>query len=187
MATHTNEQIQVNVAAASERCKPAVLAKVQSNGHRITAYMQEKKLEPTTDNFYSAIKALMVELTWAVKPAALVLQETIDKPTKVEDPKVAEATRQANIKAEEEKTKIAKEIEKISKQSAELIASFYPRRAGTGTLDYPVRDKKQTAWRITYADAVKRNNLKWWREYRDVLVADIEKAYRDIERAQERM
>lgn len=185
MATH--QEVVAAVTEARGRIKSGVLADVPSNGHALTSYLMKHKLEPTTDNFHRAIVDLAGSLIWTVKPAALVLHEGTSKPETVENQLEIEAARQATIKAADDKAKIEKEFNALVKQAEDLIASYYPRKKKTGTLDYTERDSSQAKWKASLNAEKQRNNLERMRLYRDSLVAIVNKRYQDQERASERM
>jgi hypothetical protein len=68
---YTIEEVQANLRAAQERIKPAVLVETPVTGLKITAYIQENKLEPTVESFYKAINHLAFSIPWIVEPAKL--------------------------------------------------------------------------------------------------------------------
>src|SRR6266851_3401696 len=166
--TYTVEEIVANLNAARERARPAILMEVPDNGHLLTAHIKRNNLEPTADNFYDAIVALMASLRWVVKPAALILQESANKPAAAENQLKIEEDRAIKVKAADEKSKNYADFLKIVTQCEELISSYHPHKK-TGALDYLERDSSQAKWKITLEDAKKRNNLSWMKSYRDSL------------------
>jgi hypothetical protein len=184
--TYTIEEVIANLNAARERAKPAILADVQDNGHLLTAYIKRNNLEPSADNFYKAIVATMASLRWVVKPAALTLRESANKPAAVENQSKFEEDRAAKVKAADEKAKTEKAIAELVTQCEDLIASYYPRKK-MGTLDYPEQTESQKKWRATLEDAKKKNNLGWMRSYRDSLVKTVRNRYETQEKASEKL
>ena len=186
MKEYTQEEVIANLNAARERAKPAILADVSDNWHLITAYMKRNNLEPSADNFYKAIVALMASLRWVVKPAALVLRESAGKPAATENQLQLEEKRRATVKAAEEKEKTEKEIAKLVTQCEDLISSYYPRKK-SGAIDYPEQADAKTKWKASLAAAKKKNDLARMRGYRDSLVATVRARYESQEKASERL
>src|SRR5258708_668321 len=184
--TYTAEEVIANLNAARERAKPAILADVPDNGHLVTAYIKRNNLEPSADNFYKAIVALMASLRWVVKPAALTLRESANKPAAAENQLDIEEKRRAAIKAADEKAKIEREFAALVLQCQDLISSYYPRKK-SGAIDYPEQAESQKKWRATLEDAKKKNNLGWMRSYRDSLVKTVRNRYETQEKASERL
>jgi len=184
--TYTVEEVIANLNVARERAKPAILADVPDNGHLVTAYIKRNNLEPSADNFYKAIVALMASLRWVVKPAALTLRESANKPAAAENQREIEGKRQADIKAADEKAKTEKAITELVTQCEDLISSYYPRKK-MGTLDYPEQTESQKKWRATLEDAKKKNNLERMRAYTKSLVATVKERYEIQEKASERL
>ena len=180
------EVVVANLNAARERAKPAILADVPDNGHLLTAFIKRNNLEPSADNFYKAIAALMASLRWVVKPAALILQESANKPAAVENQLKIEEDRAAKVKIADEKAKNEAEFAKLVTQCEELISAYHPHKR-TGALDYPEQADAQKKWKATLEDAKKQNNLSRMKSYRDSLVATVNKRYQEQEKASERM
>src|SRR6266404_1208723 len=132
--TYTVEEVIANLNAARGRAEPAILVDAQDNWHLLTAYIKRNNLEPSADNFYKAIVALMASLRWVVKPAALILQESANKPAAAENQLKIEEDRAAKVKAADEKAKNDAEFVKLVTQCEELIASYHPHKK-TGALD----------------------------------------------------
>ena len=182
----TVEEVVANLNAARERAKPAILADVPDNGHLLTAYIKRNNLEPTADNFYDAIVALMASLRWVVKPAALILQESANKPAAAENQLKIEEGRAALTLAANEKAKNDAEFLKVVTQCEDLIASYHPHKKN-GALDYLEQADAQKKWKASLADAKKRNDLSWMKSYRDSLVKTVNKRYQEQEKASERV
>lgn len=183
--TAAQQQILNEWEKTKKRLLPAVLTDTTADGHKITAYMVEHKLAPTQDNFYDAIKALMAQLSWRVKPAALVALEKANAPPLVENPRLAEEARQKVVKAAEQHDKDAKEHAALVTQCKNLIDSYFP-RTRMGRLDAREQNDSQAKWRASLAQAEK-GSVAAMREYTKSLTVVVEKRYRDQEAALERM
>ena len=182
----TVEEVVANLNAARERAKPAILADVPDNGHLLTAHIKRNNLEPSADNFYNAIVALMASLRWVVKPAALILQESANKPAAAENQLKIEEDRAAKVKAADEKAKNDKEFAALVTQAESLIQSYHPHKRN-GSLDYPEQASSQAAWKATLENAKRKNNLAHLKSFRDSLVKTVRQKYEVQEKANERM
>jgi len=123
--SYTVEQVWANFQVAQKRMLPAKLADSQAAGLRIAAYMKEKNLEPTPENFYSVCaNGLIRDLPWATKPAKLLAIEANERPIKQQsNVQVGEEIHRKNIAAEAKK-KQDEENAYYEKLVGETIAGY---------------------------------------------------------------
>ena len=180
----TKEEILAAWGQAKERIKPAILADVISNGNLVNGYMVNHKLSYTVDGFYTAVKALMRDLQWDRKPAALLLQEQTDKPVKAESNIASEkafADRKATIEARE---KLAADNAATEKLIEGAIAGYYP-TSRMGRLSRPKQEAEQTRLRKWVAAQIARNANRG--QILVIVNSDIERLYREEATHNERL
>jgi len=146
------------------------------------------KLEPTSDNFYKAIVVLMGSLVWVVKPAALVLRESANKPATVQSALDAEKLYTEKKRASEKADADAKEKGALVAQCKEAIANYNPTRNTRVGPAYDARERvdAQALWTKSLSEAEKRD-VVYMRAYTKSLVDAIAKRYADREAASERL
>lgn len=99
-----HQQVLTELNKAQARILPAKLADSPVNGLALSKYMLENGLQPTADNFYAAINALVSvpgSLTWVVKPAKLIAIEQNSRPATFESAQKSLENWAAKVKAGE--------------------------------------------------------------------------------------
>ena len=187
MSEYTIEQVIAAFDEAQARIKSGKLANTPVNGLALSQYLKANNLEPTAENFYTAINQCAESLTWAIKPAQLVTREKNERPATTLSMEQATQPFIDKVKAAEIADAKAKADAASIQQAKDLISAYTPvKNTPRGqVIDYAEQARAKDEWTAALNKAVAgKRNLQ---EFAKTLATTIQKRYTDREKANERL
>jgi hypothetical protein len=172
---------------AVKRLGNAELANTHANALKLAAFLHDRSLPATEDNFNRAFQELYRELSWVREPAKLRAEKENSGLARLKSTVAPNQEFVEKVRAGEAADAVKAADEASIKQCKSLIAAYLPLRNTTrgSSIDYSEQAKKQAQWTAELNNAIAtKSNLQG---FAASLVAVIEKAYRGGEAKSERL